>query len=166
MILTNAKAAAAVAVFFAGVGIACVAVGLGYQYYDLMGPGAGFFPIWIGVLLTALSVAVLVQGLRSAPAPGEAEADEPFFPSPAAAYRILGLLVALFVVCWLLDVLGFRLTIFVFALIGPRLIEPQPLVRSLVVALLCSFGVAYGFESWLQVQLPSPSIGVLDDLGF
>jgi hypothetical protein len=61
---------------------------------------------------------------------------------------------------------GLRLTIFLFALIGPRLIEPQPLVRSIVVALLCSFGVAYGFESWLQVQLPRPSIGVLDDLGF
>jgi putative tricarboxylic transport membrane protein len=163
MILTNAKAAAAAAVCFAGVGIACVAVGMGYQYYDLMGPGAGFFPIWIGILLTGLSLAVLVQGLRSAAE--EAEAAEPFFPSPAATWRIVGLLVALFVVWLLLDVLGFRLTIFLFALIGPRLIEPQPLVRSVVVALLCSFGVAYGFEAWLQVQLPSPSIGVLDDLG-
>jgi putative tricarboxylic transport membrane protein len=166
MILTNAKATAAAAAFFAGVGIACVALGMGYQYYDLMGPGPGFFPIWIGVLLTALSAAVLVQGARSGPGVEEAAADEPFFPSPAAAWRIVRLLAALLVVWCVLDVLGFRLTIFLFALIGPRLIEPQPLVRSVVVALLCSFGVAYGFESWLQVQLPRPAIGVLDDLGF
>ena len=172
MRISNATITAAAAVLFAAVGVYCIVVGLNHEYYDLMGPGPGFFPIWIGALLTVLSVAVLVQGLRPTSALPEASAaaaaavDEPFFASPAAAWRISGLLAALFAVWWLLDVLGFRLTIFLFALLGPRLIEPQPLVRSLVIALLCGFGVAYGFETWLHVQLPDPSIGALDDLGF
>ena len=172
MTISNATVTAAAGVLFAAVGVYCIVAGLNHEYYDLMGPGAGFFPIWIGVLLTVLSVAVLVQGLWPTSAPPEASAaaasalDEPFFASPAAAWRISGLLAALFAVWWLLDVLGFRLTIFLFALLGPRLIEQQPLLRSLVVALLCSFGVAYGFETWLSVQLPHPSIGALDDLGF
>jgi hypothetical protein len=171
MTISNATITAVAAVLFAAAGVYCIVAGLNHEYYDLMGPGSGFFPIWIGVLLTGLSVAVLVQSLRPAPRlpdAGSAElsdADEPFFASPAAAGRILGLLAMLFAVCWLLDVLGFRLTILLFALLAPRLIEPQPPIRSLVVAVLCSFGVAYGFESWLNVQLPRPSIGVLDDLG-
>lgn len=151
------------AVFFGGVGAYCLATGFDLKYYGLLGPGPGFFPVWIGVLLLALSGLLLVRGFRPGPAADEAV---PFNASTTDAARV-GAFVTSFVVVWLLlDYLGFRLAIFVFAVFASRIIEPQPPLRTLGLALVCSLGVAYGFENWLKVQLPSPSIGFLADLGF
>ena len=39
-------------------------VAFGYSLRDALGPGAGFFPFWLGVLGAALSLALIVQTWR------------------------------------------------------------------------------------------------------
>jgi putative tricarboxylic transport membrane protein len=39
------------------------------EYYSSIGPGPGFFPFWLSLALGLLSIAWIVQILRSAPNP-------------------------------------------------------------------------------------------------
>lgn len=156
---------------FLVVGLGLVIMGSDLQYSDRFGPGPGFFPIWIGGLLAALSGASLVATVRpkSTPRVDTADATAPgflaYFDEPGALARVGGMLGALFLVGSLMETFGFRLTIFVFALLAPAIIGRQPLLRVVLMAVLVSFFVAYAFGTWLGIQLPQPSIGLLKDLG-
>ncbi len=142
-----------------GIGALFAVLGLKFDYYGLLGPGPGFFPVWIGLILAGSCLILLVQTFFRHDDP------QPFFLSSAAARRVLGLAASL-VAAWLvLDVVGFRLTVLAFALIVPHVLDRQRAVTTVVVAVTASFGVAYGFESWLLVQLPEPAFGWLRDLG-
>jgi putative tricarboxylic transport membrane protein len=133
--------------------------GLQLRYYVRTGPGPGFFPVWIGALLAASSLYLLVETFRSR------DGREPFFPTGEAAKR-LGLIVMLLLAAWVaLEYLGYRLAILGFALVAPRLFGKQSTVTTIVVALIASFGVAYVFEKWLGVWLPTPQIEFLQRLG-
>lgn len=140
-------------------GVFFVVTGLQLRYYVRTGPGPGFFPVWIGALLAASSLYLMVQSFRAK------EGVEPFFPSREAAQRVA--LVVLSLVCvWVaLDYLGFRLAILGFALIVPQLFGRQSIVTTVVIAVIASFGVAYGFEKWLGVWLPTPTFEFLQRLG-
>lgn len=155
-ILTALRATAAGLAVFGG-GIAWFGTGL--SYYDLLGPGAGFFPIWLGLMLCASSLVVLGQSFF-------AEDDgATLFQSSDGAVRVAVLAASLFGVWLLLDLLGFRLTILLFMLLVPNLLGRQPPLRIVAVALVMSFGVAYVFERWLGVVLPKPAIPFLETIG-
>src|SRR5262249_28519385 len=90
--------------------------GLQLRYYMRTGPVPGFFPVWIGAALAIASLLLIVRSFVAS------ESDGPFFPSREAAQRV-GLAVVSLILTWLaLEYLGFRLAIFCFALIVPRLI--------------------------------------------
>ncbi|MBD3625514.1 MAG: tripartite tricarboxylate transporter TctB family protein [Rhodobacteraceae bacterium] len=156
---------------FLVVGLGLVVMGSDLEYSDRFGPGPGFFPIWIGALLAGLSGASLAATFRrKAPSPEEAEdtsptALTPYFEEPGAWARVCGMLAALALVGALMEILGFRITIFVFALLAPAIIGRQPVFRIVLMALLCGFFVAYAFGAWLGIQLPQSSIAFLKDIG-
>jgi len=142
------------------VGAFLVFNGLHLRYYMRTGPGPGFFPVWIGTALAVTSLLLIVRSFVAS------ENDGPFFPSREAAQRV-ALAIASLICTWLaLEYLGFRLAIFCFALVVPRLIARQSMLTSLIVALTASFGVGYAFEKWLGVFLPAPDLEFLQRLGF
>ncbi len=131
------------------------------HYYTDIGPGAGFFPFWLGGVLALLSLVWLAQvSLRPVAA---MEAD--FIPDQGGKLRLLAILAALVLFNWLLTLLGFRLTMFGFLLFLLVTLGRQNLLVTLTVALVGSFGVDYVFQQWLQVYLPPPSIEFLLNLG-
>jgi len=134
----------------------------GYQlrYYGRTGPGPGFFPIWIGGILAVSSLWALVKDFI------RTRDLDLFLESREAAYRVAIVLAGLFGTWVLLEYLGYRIAIFLFAMIIPPLLGPQKLIVTFAVAVIFSFGTAYVFEHWLQVWLPEPSISFLADLGF
>src|SRR3546814_1762852 len=76
-----------------------------YPYADYLGPGAGFFPFWIGLLGLVAGVAQLVTATLRPPG-RKADAQ----PAPGGRFRIaltIGLLLA---AALALETLGFRLT--------------------------------------------------------
>ena len=131
------------------------------EYYTNLGPGPGFFPLWLGVVLGGLSLAWLVrESGRSGKSKGGA-----FLPPRAGIVRILSMLAALTAMAGLMNLLGFQLTMFLFLLFLLMVMGRQTLWVTLVVALLCSVGVYHLFGGYLDVALPASSVKFLASLG-
>src|SRR5690606_2124091 len=95
-----------------------VALFLGYSalqlsYYTSIGPGPGFFPVWLCGLLAILAIAMVLQASfgKSEPRPADFFTDRPGYLRMAAA------LLGLFSMAALLGVLGFRITSFIFYIV-------------------------------------------------
>jgi putative tricarboxylic transport membrane protein len=132
-------------------------IALGYSLRDALGPGAGFFPFWLGALGLVLSLVLLVQSWRGG---SIAEAPQALLPRGEGARRAAALLAGLIAAALLLQPLGFRLTMLVFSIglllaLGVR----RPLAIA-VFALASSFGLFHVFYYWLQVPLPIGLLGI------
>jgi putative tricarboxylic transport membrane protein len=130
-------------------GIFVVYESLQINYYGSdFGPGPGFFSFWLGVLVLVLSVIEVGRTFgKRAPLPKD------FFPDRAAVGRIGSLLGALVGVVFLLDRLGYSLTMALFCVFLLRVLGKQPWWLTVVLTLAGSFGTAYIFRQ-LQVILP------------
>ena len=136
-----------------------VASGLDSKYWRLLGPGPGFFPIWVGGLLTACALAALLQSLVTA------RTAAGFFATAEGKRRVLQVAFAL-ALLWLgLAIFGFRLATFAFLLVVLGFLGSQSVRVRITSALVLSFGVAYVFERWLGVPLPAPAFEILQGFG-
>ena len=132
------------------------------KYYGPLGPGPGFFPVWVGILLALACICALFSSL----AKGRDEEGIPFFEDAEGGKSVLLVIVALLALWPGLKYLGFRLTMLVFVWVVPRVFGARPLWQRAAIAVLLSFGVAFGFERGLGVQLPEPELEFLQALGF
>lgn len=126
------------------------------RYYTPLGPGPGFFPLWLSILLAILAVAMFWQATYGKPEAMPAD----FYPDRKGYLRIGAVLAALAGVIVLIEPLGFRLVmlgfyLFLLAVLGRQ----HPLVTG-IVALAGSFGVYYVFVHWLAVPLPIGLFGI------
>ncbi|MHB0868919.1 MAG: tripartite tricarboxylate transporter TctB family protein [Chloroflexota bacterium] len=151
--------AASLSFFAAGAFLVWQALRL--QFYTPLGPGPGFFPLWLGLILTVISVLWFGQVSLRPVAPMEKN----FIPDRSGTFRILAILGALVAYTALLDLFGYRLTTLAFLLfLLAALGRQHPLITG-AVALAGSFGVYHVFLYWLSVPLPTASIWFLKDLG-
>lgn len=130
-------------------------------YYTNLGPGAGFFPLWLGVAMGGLSLVWLVQVSGRKGRPKEAA----FLPERGGIVRILSVLAAMVAVAVLMDLLGFQLAMFLFLVFLLLVLGRQGLWLTLIVALLGSVGLYHVFGGYLDVQLPPASLAFLARLG-
>lgn len=141
--------------------LACVAAFIileanSYDYMTGIGPGGGFFPLWLGIALLVLSGAMFVDATISEKAPLPAD----FFPDRGGFIRLAMILGAIALTVVLMKPLGFRLTMLGFLLLLLGALGRPSLLTTIVVALLGSFGVAYVFSEWLRVTLPIGIFGI------
>jgi putative tricarboxylic transport membrane protein len=143
-----------------GVGLALQ--GLSLRYWSPLGPGPGFFPVWIGSMLAMACAAMAIQVWRGRPRPeparrAPASSDglaAAFMPDGVSTRRWSALLMSL-ALLWLgLYVLGFRLAVLLFVLFVPARLEPQTWRLRLALALVFGLLVPWIFERHLQVDLP------------
>lgn len=140
-------------------GLACAAFtfeSLELKLFDSLGPGAGFFPFWLGLLGVGLSAGLLWQL-----ATGRADLGNEAFSFERAGMLQVGSVIAILTAATLLlDLIGFRLAI--LAMIASLLIVTG--IRSAVViaglALAGSFGVYHVFSTWLKVPLPTNALSL------
>jgi putative tricarboxylic transport membrane protein len=138
-----------------GIFAAALVTALDYSLTDALGPGPGFFPFWLSLIGSALTVALLIQNARS-----REIAAVKLLPNRHAAVQAGVVLGALIVAAALLEPLGFRLTMLLFIAglllaLGAR----SPAAISLT-ALAGSFGVFHVFFYWLKVPLPIGALGL------
>lgn len=130
------------------------------EYYTKLGPGPGFFPFWLGVVLGGLVLVWLVQVSCRAGRPKEAA----FLPERSGILRILAIIAALGATAGLMDLLGFQLAMFLFLGFLLRVLGHQTWWMTAIVTLLGSVGVYHVFGRYLDVQLPAASVAFLAQL--
>lgn len=126
------------------------------RYYTYEGPGPGFLPLWLSIILGVLAATMFLQATfgRSEPMPQD-------FVAPRVGYIRLGAIIAAMV--WavaLITPLGFRLTVLPFLVFLLMVLGRQKPAVTAAVALAGSFGVYYVFVDWLGVPLPVGMFGI------
>jgi putative tricarboxylic transport membrane protein len=131
------------------------------EYYTPLGPGAGFFPLWLGIAMGGLSLIWLVQvsGRKGRPKEGL------FLPERGGMARLLSVLGAMAASTLLMDFLGYQLAMFLLLCFLLLIPGRQTIRLTLIVALLGSVGVYHLFGGYLDVQLPKASLALLAGLG-
>ena len=144
----------------AGVLLFSFAVAVGVEssqlnYWTALGPGPGFFPLWLSVLLATLSLLLFVRSLRSA----DVQIPEGFLPDRAGWLKIAIVLGAMVAVVLLLERVGFRLTMLGMYLAVLYGLGRRDFVVSPLIAIAGSFGIFHVFTKWLDVPLPTGPLG-------
>jgi putative tricarboxylic transport membrane protein len=150
--------APAIAAGFAALGAWAVWYARGMPYDTPVGPGPGFFPIWLGILLVAFSLGALVEALSQ----GNAETPP---STPATRREVAVTLAAVAAFALGVERAGFVPTAFALLLALLLARGCRLLPTALGVALAGSLGVGYAFTRWLGVFLPPAPFGLLAPLG-
>lgn len=124
-----------------------------YPYWSASGPGSGFFPFWLGVVLAVLAALLLVGALR------RAEAGEAWWPSGHGAARLVVVVVASALFVALVPVLGMTLATGLFLLGVLRFLEGHSWPVALGVAVATAGGNWALFMRWLGVPFPVGPLG-------
>lgn len=113
----------------------------------------GFFPLIVGIGLVVFGVAFLV---RATAAPDRALLEQAAEEHARTHWRTLWAVIgALVVYAVLLEPLGYILATAVFFVVVARLAGSRHLLRDVVVAVLFSAAVYFGFTELLGVRLPA-----------
>ena len=96
-----------------------------YTYWTATGPGSGFFPFWLGLVLAALSALLLVSAARR-PEPGPA-----WLPTGRGAVRLVVVVAVTAAFIALLPVLGMVLGTALFLGVLLRMLEGLVVFRVL-----------------------------------
>ncbi|MBI3709735.1 MAG: tripartite tricarboxylate transporter TctB family protein [Proteobacteria bacterium] len=120
------------------------------RYYTSLGPGPGFFPLWLAVLFGLLALAMLFHATWSVP-----EAMKPdFYPSRAGAMRVGTILALLLVAALAIEAVGFRLTMLAFNLGMMGVFGRRGWIETVLISVAGSFGAYYVFVDFLKIALP------------
>lgn len=126
------------------------------EFFTKLGPGPGFFPFWLCVLLALLSAIMVYQATFRPTDP----MPKDFFPSRHGSLRIAAIALAVAGMVVLLKPLGLRLTALLFLVFLLFVLGRVRPIVTVLVALAGSFGVFYVFDSLLKVPLPVGVFGV------
>jgi len=139
-------------------GVALAALGLyivfqarQWEYLGPEGPGAGFFPLWYGIAMLALSVLLIVSNLKRGTARGNA-IDWTRLGRALSTWFALAVSVALF------KPLGFVISFALLTYFIVAVMYRRPLKTAALVAIASAAGFYLVFDLALSVPLP---VGVL-----
>lgn len=126
------------------------------RYYTSLGPGPGFFGVWLAIIGGVLSILTIISAARSPNTPLPAE----FWPSRDGLIRIGGVLVGLALLAFLLEKIGYIIVAFFFLVAVMYVMGERRLHVNLPVAVVGSIGIYYLFVHLLQTRLPAGVFGV------
>ena len=137
----------------AGLGIFIIVEARGWEYLGPDGPGPGFFPLWYGVCMVALSVFLVAMSFAQSASGAAKAVDWREVGRALAAWSGLALCLGL------LKVLGFLLAFGLFTFFLVAVMYRRPLGVALAVAAGMSAGFYLLFPLALNVGLPVGKLG-------
>jgi putative tricarboxylic transport membrane protein len=129
--------------------------GYGLELGTLSEPESGFIIFWAGILMIALAGAVLLITLREK----KKQAKRTPLWTGTGWKKVVLITVALALYAYLLILLGFLVSTFLFLLFLFRVYEPQKWLTAVWVSALMVIVTYLVFDVWLGSQLPK---GFLD----
>lgn len=118
--------------------------------WTAVGPGAGFFPFWLAVGVTACAATLVLQSLR---APAAAGGGQPFIPAGAWKPLLIVFLPMVAVVA-LLDFLGIYLGGALYLAGYTWFVGRHRWYVTLLVSILLPVTLFFIFEKWFYLLLP------------
>ena len=126
-------------------------------YGNVHNPGPGFFPLWLGVILGGMSIALFARTTRGK----ESERTlKEILEEDVRWGKVLLVLAGLILYGLLMDHLGFLIMTFLLMALLLRFIEPQPWKVVIAWALAGSVGSYLIFEVWMKLRLPKGFWGI------
>jgi hypothetical protein len=137
------------AAFFAALGLLWVGAAIRMPLWEGFAPQSGFMPLWYGVVLVGLTLAVVINLFRQ----GEGKAEEPI-GKPILVLAVLAAGIAG------LEPMGFGPAVFLMLLFLFVFIERLPIAASVLVAGGTTAVLFLIFRTWLKVGLPVGPLGI------
>ena len=131
----------------AGAGLAWTTL----PYTGEFGPGPGFLPFWLGMVLAISAVPVILTDLRATE-----RSERLFRPETAKCLQVLGMIVAVFLV---LPLLGFSTGLALITGGGMRLMGRHRWTVCGMTVIATAVCIHYVFGQWLGIPLPTGMIG-------
>lgn len=120
-------------------------------YIGEFGPGPGFLPFWMGIILMVCAVPVIIAALLAPATP-----ERLFRPETVKCLQVLGMVAAVYLV---LPILGFSLGLALITGGGMRLMGQHGWLACGATVLGAAVGIHVLFGQWLGIPLPTGVIG-------
>ncbi len=124
------------------------------------GPGAGYFPFYIGLILLVSGAAILVQSLRAR------KADNSVFVDSVQLKRVLSVLAPSVFYVGAIMLLGIYVASAIFIMLFMIVLGKYPPLKSIVVGVLVNALFFMMFEVWFKVPLFKGALEPLRFLGY
>jgi putative tricarboxylic transport membrane protein len=121
------------------------------------GPGAGFLPFWLGIVLAVLATILFVSAWRR---PATEKEGEPVFPGKQALFTIVLTLTGLAGYILLIEVLGYLMDTFLFIVFLMKAVEREKWPLTLMIAAGTTAVLFFTFQILLKITLPSNMFGL------
>jgi hypothetical protein len=145
---------AAILLFF---GLIAVWESLRLSLGDPGRPGPGFFPFYLALCFSIVCVPLLVQTLLGRNSNDKLPDNS---MEPGEIWKIVWILVGLFLYAYAFETIGFLLATFLVMLFLFRAVEPLSWPSAIGGSLASSLLTYLIFKWWLQVQLPAGPWGL------
>jgi hypothetical protein len=136
----------------------CICWGSVYlPYGNIHNPGAGFYPLWLGIILGGMAIALLI---KSTWPKGKERTLQDILAEKGRWDKVLFILIALAAYAYLLDIAGFLIVTFLLMAFLLRFVEPHPWKSVIGWGLVGSLGSYVIFELWMKLRLPKGFLGI------
>ena len=126
-------------------------------YGNIRNPGPGFYPLWLGIILGAMSLGLILKAARQKEG---ARTLRDILAEKVRWEKVLWVLIGLLLYGGLMDSLGFLIATFLLMAFLLRFIEPQPWRTVFTWTLIGSLGSYLVFEVWMKLRLPKGFLGI------
>jgi putative tricarboxylic transport membrane protein len=124
-----------------------------YPYWSDTGPGSGFLPAWLGGVMAALALLMLLRRARAA------DASLDWIPRGESARRVIALVAASVLYVALLKPLGMIVASALYLAFVMRYFERHAWWLTIVVVLAAAAANWLVFVRWLKVPFPLSPFG-------
>jgi putative tricarboxylic transport membrane protein len=132
-------------------GLAVVFFSSQLSYYSEYGPGPGFLPLWVGIVIAGCAIYVIIDVLKKHDKIGTF-----FKPRTKLGLHVL---IIIFITFLLLPLLGFSIGLALFVGITMRIMGKHRWVSCSLTAVVTAICIHLIFISWLTIPLPQGLIG-------
>ncbi len=128
-----------------------------FSFTSKFGPGPGFLPFWLGIVLGVISIFKFADTCRKK---NEGEGNEPRLPGWKSLLRVGLIMMIMGGFALVMNSLGFILTVFLFVSALLFVLEGDGVLKSMFYGVMFSAFVFLVFRYWLEIDLPKGLLGI------
>ena len=145
------------AIICMGLSLWLILESLQFDYLSDFGPGPGFEPFWLGVMLALLSIALLINTLRKK---DNEEDDKPRLPGWKSLGRLGVIMLIMAGLALSMNTLEFILAVFIFVALILYILEKVSILKSVFYGIMFSGFIFLLFRYWMNIDLPKGFVGL------